>query len=70
MKIQNTIKQLHRIRPLPALCTADNQNALRTAIRSLEAWDLVREEISETLFFDDKEKVLKIINKHLEGMER
>lgn len=69
MKIRNTIKQLRRIRPLPELCTGDIQNALRTATRSLEAWDLVREEISEALFFDDKETVLKIIDKHLKGVE-
>lgn len=64
MKIQNALRQISQFRST----MADDNNALRTAKRSLKEWNELLEECGRVAI-RDREDLFKLVEKHIARIE-
>lgn len=64
MKIQNALRQISQFRST----MADDNNALRTAKRSLKEWNELLEECGRVAI-RDREDLFKLVKKHIARIE-
>lgn len=68
MKIISALRQLNLLNPTMASAYADDNNALRTAKRSLAEWNELLEECGRVAI-RDREDLFKLVKKHIARIE-